>query len=86
MGADRWDRQKRIDFANDQLRNLIAVSGKANTGKSDKGPAEWLVPDNPAFRCTYMARYLQVADHYALPITKADANAIRRGAQGCPAH
>lgn len=86
MGADKWTPQRRIDFANDQVLNLLAVSGKANHDKSDKSPAQWIVPDNPAFQCDYLRRYLAVAAQYELPITTADASAIRRVAAGCPAH
>lgn len=84
MGADRWSLEQRRTFANDAERNLLAVSGVENQAKSDKGPAEWLVPHNPAFRCTYIARFLAVALAYDLPITKADASALRQASKGCP--
>lgn len=82
MGANKWTQQRRIDFANDQMLNLLAVDGHANQAKGDSGPGEWL-PVNKAYRCTYLARFLIVAQHYDLPITKADADSIRVTAKGC---
>lgn len=83
MGADKWTESKRVEFANDQVRNLLAVSGPENHDKSDKGPAQWLVPHNPAYRCTYASRFLLVALAYDLPVTKADAAALRSAAKSC---
>jgi hypothetical protein len=83
MGASRWTRQRRTDFANDQAANLIAVDGPANASKSDEGPGEWL-PLNRTYRCTYVLRYLQVAHKYALPITTADRDAARTITRTCP--
>jgi hypothetical protein len=76
MGAAKWTKQRRVDYANDQAANLLAVDGRANASKGDSGPGEWL-PINKAYRCTYVLRYLQVADKYRLPITKDDADAAR---------
>jgi hypothetical protein len=83
MGASTWTKQRRIDFANDQIRNLLAVSGTANHSKSDKTPSEWIVPGNPAYRCQYLDKYLTVAAAYDLAITRADAAAIKRAAKDC---
>ncbi|MEU4295566.1 HNH endonuclease family protein [Kribbella sp. NPDC026596] len=60
MGAARWPLQRRVDFANDQAANLLAVDGPANASKNDDGPGEWM-PINRNYRCTYVLRYLQVA-------------------------
>ncbi len=76
MGAARWPAQRRIDFANDQAANLIAVDGPANASKNDSGPGEWM-PLNRAYRCVYVLRYLQVARKYTLPITAADRDAAK---------
>ncbi|WBQ08343.1 HNH endonuclease family protein [Kribbella sp. CA-293567] len=76
MGAAKWPKQRRVDFANDAASNLIAVSGPANASKSDSGPGEWL-PINRAYRCTYVLRYLQVARKWSLPITAADRDSAR---------
>jgi hypothetical protein len=83
MGAARWPLQRRVDFANDQAANLLAVDGPANASKNDAGPGEWL-PINHSYRCTYVLRYLQVARKYALPITAADRNAAQAITRTCP--
>jgi hypothetical protein len=83
MGAHAWSKQRRIDFANDQMYNLIPVDATANRDKSDAGPAEWL-PVNAGFRCAYVKRFLQVAIMYDLAITADDAESIRHTATGCP--
>ncbi|MEV6286116.1 HNH endonuclease family protein [Kribbella sp. NPDC051770] len=82
MGAARWPAQRRVDFANDQAANLLAVDGPANASKNDSGPGEWM-PLNKAFRCVYVLRYLQVAHKYALPITAADRDTARTIAPTC---
>lgn len=83
MGAARWSLQRRIDFANDQAANLLAVDGPANASKNDAGPGEWM-PLNRTYRCTYVLRYLQVAHKYALPITTADHDAAQAITRTCP--
>ncbi|MFC0624080.1 HNH endonuclease family protein [Kribbella deserti] len=76
LGASRWPLQRRLDFANDQTDNLLAVDGSTNASKSDHGPGEWM-PINKAFRCTYLLRYLRVAAKYGLPITKDDQQSVQ---------
>jgi hypothetical protein len=83
MGAARWPLRRRIDFANDQAANLLAVDGPANASKNDAGPGEWL-PLNRSYRCTYVLRYLQVARKYTLPITAADRDAALAITGSCP--
>lgn len=70
MGAARWDEAKRRQLANDPL-NLLPVEGRANSAKSDSGPASWL-PPNKEIRCSYALRFAQVAVKYDLPVTAAD--------------
>ena len=82
LGASAWPAQRRVDFANDQADNLLAVDGSTNASKSDQGPGEWL-PLNKAFRCTYVARYLHVAAKYKLPITRDDQRAAQTLAPTC---
>ncbi|MGW3727671.1 HNH endonuclease family protein [Streptomyces sp. NPDC000851] len=72
MGAARWDEEKRQRVANDAL-NLLPVSGSTNSAKRDSGPASWL-PPSKAIRCSYSARFAQVALKYELPVTAADKN------------
>ncbi|ADB30268.1 conserved hypothetical protein [Kribbella flavida DSM 17836] len=83
LGAARWPVQRRVDFANDQSLNLLAVDGPTNASKNDDGPGEWL-PVNRASRCAYVLRYLQVARKYALPVTKADQDSARTITRSCP--
>ncbi|WP_336206589.1 HNH endonuclease family protein [Nonomuraea sp. LPB2021202275-12-8] len=74
MGAARWTRTKRLDFANDPL-NLLPVHGRANEQKDASGPAGWLPPQR-RIRCAYVTRFAQVAAKYDLPVTRADKNAM----------
>lgn len=82
MGANTWTPERRIDFANDQQRNLLAVAGSANQSKGDGGPGEWL-PANKTYRCDYVKKFLDVATYYDLTITAADKAAIRTTARTC---
>jgi hypothetical protein len=76
MGASRWSAQRRVDFANDVARNLLAVDGRANASKGDRPPGEWM-PINAAYRCDYVERFLDVALAYDLPVTPADVESMR---------
>lgn len=82
LGAHAWPLPLRQRFANDVTFNLLAVNGPDNQRKSDSTPADWL-PDSPAYHCFYAGKYLTVAVAYGLPITAADAAALRRVAQRC---
>lgn len=81
MGAASWPEERRRDFANDP-RNLLAVSGRANSSKSDSSPGEWL-PINAGYRCTYVAQFLEIASAYGLPVTAADIATARDLAPSC---
>ncbi|MEZ5097369.1 MAG: HNH endonuclease family protein [Nocardioides sp.] len=81
-GAWAWSRRRRLRFANDVDRELLAVSARANQEKGAGGLAEWLPPVG-ALRCRYVAKYLTVAAAYGLPVTEADAAAARRVAAHC---
>lgn len=80
-GASTWTQQRRDRFANDPA-NLVVTSGSANASKGDDGPGEWL-PINASYRCTYIARHLEVADTYGLTITPDDAAAARAALPRC---
>lgn len=75
-GADRWNDERREEFANDQ-QNLLVVSASSNRSKSDKGPDEWL-PPNVEFHCLYVERYVSVKTKYDLRISKVERRAIQR--------
>lgn len=83
LGAWTWTPQRRAAFANDIDRNLVAVTGSVNTGKSDSTPEEWLPPDSGR-HCFYAARYLTAAVAYGLPVTRADHDALTSAVQLCP--
>ncbi|MFD4369644.1 HNH endonuclease family protein [Rhodococcus sp. NPDC058521] len=82
MGAHQWSREARTRFANDIEFNLLAVNGPDNLRKSDGTPSQWL-PPNPAYHCFYAGKYLTVAVHYGLPITRADADAFTTVSRTC---
>lgn len=81
-GAQGWDAETRIRFANDPL-NLLAVSQAANQAKSDGDAATWL-PSNKAFRCDYVARQIAVKAAYGLWVTAAEKAAMAHVLAGCP--
>ena len=66
----------RTAFANDPL-NLMAVKGSLNSQKGDGDAATWLPPNKP-FRCTYVARQINVKFKYGLWVTKAEKEAMAR--------
>jgi hypothetical protein len=69
MGAAQWTEEKRAELANDR-DNLLAVSGRPNEQKGDRGPSEWQPPK--AFECTYAEKFIAVADEYHLSVTHTD--------------
>lgn len=69
-GADAWDQDVRIMFANDPI-NLKAVDGKANNTKDMHGPSEW-VPSNTDYLCSYAVEFVQVLGKYELTVQSAD--------------
>ncbi|ORI14795.1 deoxyribonuclease, partial [Rhodococcus sp. 1168] len=66
-GAQQLDPATLKSLANDP-RNLQAVDGPANQQKSDGDAATWL-PSNTAYRCTYVARQVEVKAAYGLWVT-----------------
>ncbi|GAA1988965.1 hypothetical protein GCM10009799_13340 [Nocardiopsis rhodophaea] len=69
MGASEWDRDKRVQFANDP-DNLFASDGPANMQKGDAGPGEWKPYEG--FQCSYAVSYVDVTLDYGLPIARED--------------
>ncbi|WP_186626578.1 DUF1524 domain-containing protein [Rhodococcus sp. BP22] len=80
-GAQQLDPATRQNFANDP-RNLQAVDGPANQQKSDGDAATWL-PSNKAYRCTYVARQVEVKAAYGLWVTQPEHDAITRVLGDC---
>lgn len=80
-GAQRWDSQTRLEFANDPL-NLLASDGPTNASKGDRDAATWL-PPNKAFRCDYVSLQTQVKAKYDAWMTKAEHDAIEQILESC---
>lgn len=73
-GAESWDQDTRILFANDPI-NLKAVEGKQNSSKSDQGPSTWW-PAAQSYHCTYAVEFTSVLQKYELTIPVADQQAL----------
>lgn len=80
-GAQQWDAETRLNFANDPL-NLMAVDGPTNAAKGDKDAATWL-PPNRSFRCSYVSRQTQVKAKYQAWMTQAEHEAISKLLRDC---
>ena len=74
-GADAWDDDTRLRFANDPA-NLNATTEAENQAKSDSGPSEWL-PTDLRGTCRYVERFTVVLDSYSLSIGLRDRAAMR---------
>ncbi|WP_342213952.1 HNH endonuclease family protein [Nocardia wallacei] len=72
-GAQQLSPVERRNLANDP-RNLQAVDGPTNQRKGDADAATWL-PAKP-YRCTYVARQVDVKTTYRLWVTDAEKTAI----------
>ena len=81
-GAWSWPAERRVRFANDVRRELLAVSHQGNQAKGASTLADWL-PPNSAYHCTYATKYLTVAVAWRLPVTPGDAAAVRLLAPDC---
>jgi hypothetical protein len=79
-GASGWPESKREQFANDP-DNLLAVWGRPNQQKSDKGPAEW--KPQKSFQCIYAIRFTDITDKYGLSVTRADRNTLQDFLAAC---
>ncbi|GAA3846114.1 hypothetical protein GCM10022243_10380 [Saccharothrix violaceirubra] len=80
-GAAAWPADRRVAAAND-LRNLVAVQGKANQSKSDHTPDEWM-PPNAAYACSYGRMYVGVKANYALTISAPERAALESALAKC---
>lgn len=81
-GAFAWSEEIRVRFANDPL-NLLAVKGSLNLQKGDGDAATWL-PPRKSYRCQFVARQIAVKSEYALWVTSAEKNSMRRILERCP--
>ena len=81
-GAQAWDAEKRLRFANDPL-NLLAVGRTPNQQKGDGDAATWL-PANKPYRCAYAARQVAVKAEYGLWVTPAERDQLAAVLKTCP--
>ncbi len=70
LGAWRWTREQRINYANDPVV-LLAVSGSLNMSKGDDLANEWL-PPNRAYYCTYASKTVAIHVKYRLGVTEGE--------------
>ena len=81
-GAQQLSQFQRDSLANDPL-NLLAVDGPTNEAKGDGDAATWLPPNKP-YRCSYVARQIEVKAKYGLSVTAAEKAAMGRVLSACP--
>jgi hypothetical protein len=81
-GAQQLTSDQRYALYNDPL-NLLAVSGPANSQKSDSDAASWL-PANKGYRCAFVSRQVAVKLSYNLWMTQAEFDTIASILGGCP--
>ncbi len=82
-GANEWTPEQRRNFANDQDSVLLLADGPENMGKGDKGPSEWMVPENPEYRCKYASQWVSILNEYKLSAPKEDIEALRSTLEAC---
>lgn len=80
-GAQQLSPERREQLANDPA-NLLAVDGPANMQKRDGDAATWL-PANKPYRCTYVAKQIDVKAAYTLWVTQAEKDAMQRVLGNC---
>jgi hypothetical protein len=80
-GATAWPPERRTAAAND-LRNLLAVTGKVNQSKGDKTPDEWM-PPNPAYACSYARIYVGVKAAYGMGVRAEERAALDKSLATC---
>ncbi|KAG8918626.1 hypothetical protein FRC02_002214 [Tulasnella sp. 418] len=72
-GASTWTELDLNEF-NNNVNNLIAVSGDANQDKGSKSPVEYL-PD--AYICQYVKIWVKIKYKYVLVVDTEEAKALR---------
>lgn len=72
-GGQDWDASIKEQFANDP-DNLFVSIAKENRSKGDKGPADYL-PPNQDFICEYTASFVKVVYKYQLTIPQNEKSA-----------
>ncbi|GAB3124994.1 HNH endonuclease family protein [Glaciibacter psychrotolerans] len=80
-GAQQLSQAQRVALANDP-RNLLAVDGPTNSAKGAGDAATWLPPQK-SYRCTYVARQIEVKTAYGLWVAPAEHTAMTRVLASC---
>lgn len=80
-GAESLTTEERIKFANDPLE-LLAVSGKQNQAKLGSDASQWL-PPNKTFKCTYVARQIDIKAKYKLTISSSENDVMKKVLSNC---
>lgn len=81
QGGNKWDAKKKEQFANDK-RFLLATSASENRRKSDKGPSDYM-PPNEEFHCEYSSIFVEASQEYGLSLPKDDVNTLRKTLRSC---
>ena len=80
-GGCDWSKQLKQKFAND-LDNLMLTSRRVNSSKGQKGPDEWMPPNNQ-FHCDYVAWWVSVVEKYELQFTPTERVIINEKTLNC---
>lgn len=72
LGAAAWAPEQQQRFVSDVQTNIIVASAQAVEHRAQRGLSQWH-PSNDDLACAFAAKYLRVAQTYALPITRGDA-------------
>jgi hypothetical protein len=77
-GAYRWSAPMRCNYANfiGNDFHLLAVSGHENMSKGDRGPEEYLPPDENEL-CHYVSSWMKVKVIWELGTTRGELAAIK---------
>lgn len=83
-GGWRWSPEKKKLYANDMNSkdHLIAVKASLNRQKSDKGPEEWL-PPNEGYVCEYVKRWREIKMRWGLTMNPDEDLTVQRILSGC---
>lgn len=82
-GAQALTPEQRQELANDPV-NLQPTTRTLNSQKGDGDAATWLPPATE-YRCTYIARQIEVKARYELWVTQPEKDAMERVLRSCAA-
>lgn len=81
-GGNGWDSKKKEEYANDLADVLLVTSARENRSKSDKGPSEYMPPDDK-YKCVFAKNYVGIANKYSLTITQKDKDTLQSALNKC---